>query len=92
MEQDAAAGKGSGRDWAELIRTRLAGTAPQHDPDHWLMPGRFDSRDRRHALSGDPTPAAVLIPLVERPELSVLLTQRATQLRNLLTRRPSTGD
>ena len=82
MEQDAAAGKGSGRDWAELIRTRLAGTAPQHDPDHWLMPGRFDSRDRRHALSGDPTPAAVLIPLVERPELSVLLTQRATQLRN----------
>jgi len=82
MEQDAAAGTESSRDWGELIRTRLAGTVPQHDPDHWLMPGRFDSRGRRSAVPRDPTPAAVLIPLVERPELSVLLTQRATQLRN----------
>ncbi len=29
-----------------------------------------------------PTPAAVLIPLVEREELTVLLTQRASRLRN----------
>jgi 8-oxo-dGTP pyrophosphatase MutT (NUDIX family) len=82
MGQDASAGSASGRDWAELIRTRLAGTSPQHDPDHWLMPGRFDRRGRRAAVPPDPTPAAVLIPLVKRRELSVLFTQRATQLRN----------
>jgi 8-oxo-dGTP pyrophosphatase MutT (NUDIX family) len=82
MGQEAAAGSGGGRDWARVIRARLAGTQPQHDPSHWLMPGRFDSHSRRHLLPRDPTPAAVLIPLVERHELSVLFTQRATQLRN----------
>jgi len=82
MGQDAAAGSGSGRNWAELIRARLAGSVPRHDPDHWLMPGRFESQGWRHSVPRDPIPAAVLIPLVERPELTVLFTQRATQLRN----------
>jgi 8-oxo-dGTP pyrophosphatase MutT (NUDIX family) len=82
MGQDAAAGSNGGRDWAQLIRARLAGTVPRHDPDHWLIPGRFESHGRRVSLPRDPTPAAVLIPLVERRGLSVLFTQRATQLRN----------
>src|SRR5262249_60125322 len=50
MGQDAAAGSGSGRNWAELIRARLAGSVPRHDPDHWLMPGRFESQGWRHSL------------------------------------------
>ena len=81
MGQDATAGKSSGRDWAALIRARLAGTVPRHDPEHWLVPGRFESHGR-HSVPHDPIPAAVLMPLVERPELTVLFTQRATQLRN----------
>ncbi|HUJ53556.1 MAG TPA: CoA pyrophosphatase [Steroidobacteraceae bacterium] len=70
------------RDWAGIIRRRLEGTVPRHDPDHWLIPGRFDADDVRRLLPRDPVPAAVLIPLVERRELTVLFTQRATQLRN----------
>jgi len=70
------------RDWSGIIRRRLEGTAPRHDPDHWLIPGRFDSDDVRRLLPREPVPAAVLMPLVERRELTVLFTQRATQLRN----------
>ncbi|HEY0766927.1 MAG TPA: CoA pyrophosphatase [Steroidobacteraceae bacterium] len=36
----------------------------------------------RRFFPQDPIPAAVLMPLVERRELTVLFTQRATQLRN----------
>jgi 8-oxo-dGTP pyrophosphatase MutT (NUDIX family) len=82
MEQDAAAGRGNDRDWAQLIRTRLAGTVPRHDPEHWLIPGRFEASGQRHFLPRDPVPAAVLIPLVAGPDVTVLFTQRATQLRN----------
>ena len=70
------------RDWAAVIRRRLEGTVPRHDPDHWLIPGRCDADDVRRLLPRDPVPAAVLMPLVERRELTVLFTQRATQLRN----------
>jgi len=70
------------RDWAGIIRRRLHGSTPHHDPDHWLTPGSFDSSGRRHFLPRAPVPAAVLVPLVERRELTVLFTQRATQLRN----------
>jgi 8-oxo-dGTP pyrophosphatase MutT (NUDIX family) len=47
-----------------------------------MVPGLFQPGDARRLLPSDPVPAAVLIPLVERPELTVLFTQRATQLRN----------
>jgi len=70
------------RDWAGILRRRLAGTTPRHDPEHWLTPGSFDSSGRRELLPRDPVPAAVLVPVVERREPSVLFTQRATQLRN----------
>lgn len=71
--------------WGERIRQRLAGTAPVHDRDQWLLPGRTPEQSRAfmHHFPANPTAAAVLIPLVEREsELTVLLTERATQLRN----------
>ena len=48
------------------------------------MPGLFEPIDQsqQRFLAQDPVPAAVLMPLVERRELTVLFTQRATQLRN----------
>ena len=71
------------RDWARIIRARLAGTAPRHAREDWMVPGLFEAGDRRRLLlPPDPVPAAVLIPLVERPDLTVLFTQRATQLRH----------
>jgi 8-oxo-dGTP pyrophosphatase MutT (NUDIX family) len=72
-------------DWGSRIRERLTGTAPVHDRDQWLLPGRTPEQSRaflRHFPS-EPMPAAVLVPLIEREnELTVLLTQRATQLKN----------
>jgi 8-oxo-dGTP pyrophosphatase MutT (NUDIX family) len=48
------------------------------------VPGSWEraAPGARHFFPAHPTPAAVLIPLVERGELMVLLTQRATQLRH----------
>lgn len=72
-------------DWRSRIRERLAGTQPLHGMEHWLVPGRNAEQSReflRH-FSLNPVPAAVLVPLVERGNnLTVLLTQRATQLKN----------
>ena len=78
------AGAAAKRDWAQIIRTRLAGSTPRHEASDWLVPGMFEpmTASQRRLLPPDPVPAAVLIPLVERPELTVLFTQRATQLRN----------
>jgi 8-oxo-dGTP pyrophosphatase MutT (NUDIX family) len=72
-------------DWARRIRERLAGSVPRHDPSEWLIPGlsAAESRRLRAYFPVDPIPAAVLVPIVERvPQLTVLLTQRATQLRH----------
>src|SRR5579862_211320 len=77
---DASSGGSAARDWAQIIRARLAGTQPQHERRDWLMPGRFE-RGTGPPLVRDPLPSAVLIPLVEREELAVLFTQRATGLR-----------
>jgi 8-oxo-dGTP pyrophosphatase MutT (NUDIX family) len=86
--QDATTGHGStaapaaNRNWAQIIRARLAGSQPRHAPEEWLMPGHFEPGSPRRQLAREPVPAAVLIPLVERAELTVLFTRRATQLRN----------
>jgi 8-oxo-dGTP pyrophosphatase MutT (NUDIX family) len=89
--QDAKSGNDSpraaapaARDWAAIIRARLAGTQPHHEPQQWLLPVTWEPGTPRHdkLFAREPTPAAVLIPLVERRELTVLFTQRATQLRN----------
>ena len=72
------------RDWAAIIRARLAGTQPRHAIEEWRVPGlsAAESQQHRGYFPAHARPAAVLVPLVERPALSVLLTQRATQLRN----------
>ena len=66
------------------IERRLAGTAPRHAPEDWLVPSQTveASRKLRRYFPVDPVPAAVLIPLVARPEPTVLLTRRAQALRN----------
>ncbi len=48
------------------------------------MPGlsATESQAHRGYFPTNPQPAAVLVPLVERPALTVLLTQRASQMRN----------
>jgi len=71
------------RDWASIIRSALAGTAPRHDAGDWILPGMSaaDSETYRRALPAVPTPAAVLIPLIERERTTVLLTERSAGLR-----------
>jgi 8-oxo-dGTP pyrophosphatase MutT (NUDIX family) len=71
--------------WSRRIRERLERSCPQHDREEWLIPGltAAESRKYREFFPADPIPAAVLIPIIERePEPTVLLTQRATQLRH----------
>jgi 8-oxo-dGTP pyrophosphatase MutT (NUDIX family) len=77
---ESAAGE---RDWAAIIRAKLAGSTPRHQPRDWILPGlsAADSEIYRRALPAAPTPAAVLIPLVERERTTVLLTERAAGLR-----------
>jgi 8-oxo-dGTP pyrophosphatase MutT (NUDIX family) len=79
-------GKGSSAiDWRERIVARLANTQPRHLASDWLVPGlsAADSSKLRSYFPSSPIAAAVLVPLIERPDgLTVLLTQRATQLRN----------
>jgi 8-oxo-dGTP pyrophosphatase MutT (NUDIX family) len=88
LSQDAASAAQSGlaaAAWRERIRARLAGSTPRHDPSDWLIPGLTleESQKHRQFFPRQPVPAAVLIPIVERESgLTVLLTQRATQLRN----------
>ena len=89
--QDSSAAGGGGRelvsphDWRARIESRLANTRPRHAMEDWLTPGVSPQESRAlHAyFPAAPIPAAVLIPLVEREdELTVLLTQRASQLKN----------
>ena len=59
------------QDWLARILARPAPPSAQNLSDGFRLPGR----------EGEPTPAAVLVPLVNRPEgLSVLLTQRSADL------------
>jgi len=78
------AGAAAPRDWARIIRERLAGSRPRHDVSEWLVPGVWGPIDpsQRRFYPRDPVPAAVLVPLIERPELTILFTQRAPDLRN----------
>src|ERR1700748_248165 len=90
MQHDRAQGSGgqslkSPHDWRARIEPRLANTRPRHPPEDWLTPGlsREESRHLQAFLPTSPIAAAVLIPIVERDEgLTVLLTMRASQLKN----------
>jgi 8-oxo-dGTP pyrophosphatase MutT (NUDIX family) len=64
---------------------RLANTRPRHAREDWLAPGLSHPQSRAldTYFPAEPFPAAVLVPLIEREdELTVLLTQRASQLKN----------
>ncbi len=72
-------------DWLALIRARLQDSQPRHAVEDWLVPGLTSAETQQYQslFPVAPTPAAVLVPLVTRAaEPTVLLTQRATQLRN----------
>ena len=80
-EHEGSAAAGS--DWVAIIRAKLAGTAPRHEAQDWILPGLSpaDSRIYRSSLPEAPTPAAVLVPIIERGRPTVLLTDRASGLR-----------
>ena len=72
-------------DWKHCIHECLSGTAPSPPDADLMLPGLTaeESRAYREYFPVHPTPAAVLIPLIEHETgLSVLLTERATQLKN----------
>jgi 8-oxo-dGTP pyrophosphatase MutT (NUDIX family) len=59
------------QEWLARALARPAPESARHMSDGFRLPGR----------EGEPTPAAVLVPLVNRPEgLQVLLTQRSADL------------
>ena len=80
---ERAEGAAGQRDWAAIVRAKLANTVPRHEVADWILPGlsAADSEIYRRSLPAAPTPAAVLIPLVERPRTTVLLTERSAGLR-----------
>jgi 8-oxo-dGTP pyrophosphatase MutT (NUDIX family) len=67
-----------------LLRARFRGTvAGDVADDRFLGLPAAESRRYRHLVSATPTPAAVLVPIVDHPEgLTVLLTERASDLRH----------
>jgi 8-oxo-dGTP pyrophosphatase MutT (NUDIX family) len=67
----------------ERILRRFTGTQPQHELTDWRVLGIDAERSQRlvRHFPSNPVPAAVLVPLVDRPGgMTVLLTQRASQL------------
>jgi 8-oxo-dGTP pyrophosphatase MutT (NUDIX family) len=65
------------------ILQRFTGSQPAHEVADWRLLGADAELSRKLArhYPADPVPAAVLFPLIDRAEgLSVLLTQRASQL------------
>ena len=67
---------------ARILR-RFAGSTPRHELTDWRLLGIDTERGRRleKHFPPNPVPAAVLVPLVDRPQgMTVLLTQRASQL------------
>ena len=83
MAAERPQGSRGQRDWAAIIRAKLSGTVPRHDSADWILPGlsAADTEIYRRSLPVTPTPAAVLIPLVERERTTVLLTERSASLR-----------
>jgi len=70
-------------DLRERILRRFAGSQPQHELADWRVLGIDAERSARlvRHFPKDPAPAAVLVPLVDRPQgLTVLLTQRSSQM------------
>ena len=69
----------------QLIGERLRGTQPGGDPVSALIAGLEpgQAEELRKLLPAEFSRAAVLVPIVDRPEgLTILLTQRASHLKN----------
>jgi 8-oxo-dGTP pyrophosphatase MutT (NUDIX family) len=70
-------------DLRSRILRRFEGSEPKHELADWRLLGVDTERVlklQKH-FPANPVPAAVLVPFVDRPEgLSILLTQRASQL------------
>ena len=69
----------------QLIEERLRGTQPGGDPVKALIAGLEpgQAEELRKLLPAEFSRAAVLVPIVERPEgLTILLTQRASHLKH----------
>jgi 8-oxo-dGTP pyrophosphatase MutT (NUDIX family) len=67
----------------DRILRRFEGSRPQHEIADWRLLGIDAERSQRlqKHFPTEPVPAAVLVPLIDRPEgMTVLLTERATQL------------
>lgn len=67
---------------ARILR-RFEGSKPQHELADWRLLGVDTERTQRlqKHFPPNPVPAAVLVPLIDRPGgLTVLLTERASQL------------
>jgi 8-oxo-dGTP pyrophosphatase MutT (NUDIX family) len=67
------------------ILRRFEGSQPRHEVTDWRVLGADAelSRKLQRHVPPNPVAAAVLVPLVDRPEgLTVLLTERASQLAN----------
>ncbi|HEY6124863.1 MAG TPA: CoA pyrophosphatase [Steroidobacteraceae bacterium] len=65
------------------ILRRFEGSQPRHELADWRLLGVDAERSKRlqRHFPANPVAAAVLVPLVDRPEgLTVLLTQRASQM------------
>jgi 8-oxo-dGTP pyrophosphatase MutT (NUDIX family) len=72
-----------GEELRSRILRRFEGSQPQHELADWRLLGMDAERIRKMQkhFPANPVAAAVLVPLVDRPEgLTVLLTQRASQL------------
>lgn len=82
MEAEGA-GAAVQRDWTRIIRECLGGSHPRHEVSDWLVPGLWQplGESQRRFYPRDPVPAAVLMPVVERPAITMLFTQRASGLR-----------
>lgn len=73
----------SGDDLRARILRRFEGSEPRHELADWRLLGVDEARLKRLQphFPANPIAAAVLVPLIDRPEgLSILLTQRASQL------------
>jgi 8-oxo-dGTP pyrophosphatase MutT (NUDIX family) len=73
----------TGQELRERILRRFEGSQPQHELADWRLLGMDAERVRRMQkhFPANPVAAAVLVPLIDRPDgLTVLLTQRASQM------------
>lgn len=79
---EAASGSSTGM--LGLIQARLAGSEPRHEADDWLVPGLSHAQSQSFSalFPRSVIDAAVLVPLVARPEPTVLLTLRASEMRS----------